>query len=691
MQQKVPKQNQLKNQSKTNPKIKKSKSKKEGNPTVLEMFNFITKTKDANTTDGKTINKNENDVGVHSLDKKLNETKMHIDIDLESKHYNPTSNIETMTSEEEDIDTPSDDDEVSPGDDKEENEEQMEALNKESAKKNDAANTEEEKDVVITTVKENKLVFFQEMADKFTDPEIEYLGEVKSNNNQVYDKAFKLEKDENDTPKIANDTTIKDEYEEKFNKQEEKLNEQARQMETMKAQLAILLSNKNTTTSDEVASNESEELETNLSQLSDLSKLIDKTPVGTSVLPDTICLSGDELNDESQLSPSSRLQNISGIKRKMTENENLQKIIKITNANDEFYTPDLLNVHKLSSSEGESVETVTDEYDKGFEPKTPPPKKFKNLTKKTRDTLRKYPKEMHSHDVSNLLKMGGDPKPNGDTDIEIVESSDNDDTSPKIKRGKKIKEEISKNADTMESSETNFKPHKGGASSSLESRMRNLDHSPNYQSNKKPAGFQSNEFVDQNAHIDLPVDFWKEYPWADQFASICSPRDLDYFADLHNVKHLRDKIAPWFTTIKPLDPYDRRYFTIWIDDEQYVSRARACSKGNYFRSRQYPTEDECLVCGKLLITTFHCFMPVYKWQDPNTVNKIDVWKMKNSWLKVCYLHFRRSTGVELIPNRNPQYFGQPDTRRRKPQRTQQTLAPRALSFSDGNLEIPGEF
>jgi hypothetical protein len=148
-------------------------------------------------------------------------------------------------------------------------------------------------------------------------------------------------------------------------------------METMKAQLAILLSNTNTTTSDEVASNESEELETNLSQLSDLSKLIDNTPVGTSILPDTICLSGDELNDESQLSPSSRPQKISGIKRKMTENEKFQKIIKITNANDEFYTPDLSTGHMFSSSEGESVETVANADDEGSEPKTPPPKKFK--------------------------------------------------------------------------------------------------------------------------------------------------------------------------------------------------------------------------------------------------------------------------------------------------------------------------
>jgi hypothetical protein len=624
---------------------------------------------------------------VHSLDKTNHETKMHIDIDLETKNYNPTSDIETMTSED---DTPSEDEEGLPGTDEEENEEQIGVLNKVSAKKSDAANKEEDKDVVVTKVKENKLVFYQEMADKFTDPEIEYLGEMKSNNNQISDKAFKLEKDEGDTPKIANDTTVKDEYEEKFNKQEEKLNEQARQMETMKAQLAILLSNQNTITSDEIASNDSEELETNLSQLSALSKLIDKTPEGTSILPDTICLSGEELNDESQLSPSSRPPNISGIKRKMTKNEKLQKIIKITNANDEFYTPDLLTGHEFSSSEGESVETVTNVNDEDSEPKTPPPKKFKNLTKKTRNTLKKYPKEMHSHDVSNLLNRGTS-KPNGDTDIEIVENSDDDDTSTKTKRVKSNKEKISNNADKMESSEPSFKPHKGGASSSLESRMLNLEQSPSHQSNKKPAGFQSNEFVDQNAHIDLPADFWKDYEWADKLASICSPRDLDYFADLHNVKHLRDKIAPWFTTIKPLDPYDKRYYTIWIDDEQYVSRARACSKGNYFRSRKYPIEDECLVCGKLLITTFHCFMPVYKWQDPDTVDKVDIWRMKNSWLKVCYLHFRRSTGVEWIPNRNPQYFVQPDTRRRKPQRTQPTLAPKALSFSDGNLEIPEEF
>ena len=239
---------------------------------------------------------------------------------------------------------------------------------------------------------------------------------------------------------------------------------------------------------------------------------------------------------------------------------------------------------------------------------------------------------------------------------------------------------------------TNNKPEEslspvktGGASSALTSRMRILDPTSGWDRVARFTGQKSGAFVDGNSNKNVPDETWEKYSWADKYTPICSKPDIEAFLMIHEVEHLRDRISPWYCTIFPIDPCDRRYWTIVVDGEEYVSRARACTKPNYFRNSD-PVEDTCLVCNKLLLTTFHVFMPVYKYEDPDTVDKVTIWKWQKSWLKICYLHFRRSTGVKFIPNRNPQRFGKPGSMHKK-----QINLPIIENKKAEVMEVPDEY
>ena len=146
---------------------------------------------------------------------------------------------------------------------------------------------------------------------------------------------------------------------------------------------------------------------------------------------------------------------------------------------------------------------------------------------------------------------------------------------------------------------------------------------------------------------------------------MCSPDDINAFIEIHEIEHLRDQIAPWFCTIMPKNQFDRKGWTIMVNGDQYVSRARACTKQNYWRKHTPDSEDACLVCKKYLLSTFHVFMPVYRYEDPTKVDKQTIWRWQKSWLKICYLHFQRSEGVEDIPNRNPSFFGRSNPQPKK--------------------------
>ena len=224
---------------------------------------------------------------------------------------------------------------------------------------------------------------------------------------------------------------------------------------------------------------------------------------------------------------------------------------------------------------------------------------------------------------------------------------------------------------------------KGGASSSLNSRMQNLAHDSDPKS--KFTGYRSTAFVDSNSTKNIPDYIWEKYSWADRTAPLCSESELESFIDIQEVHHLRGQIAPWYCTIQPTDAFDRRYWTIQVNGDQYVSRAKACSKVNYFKSND-TAEDTCIVCHKLLLTTFHVFMPVYKYEDPDTVDKVTIWRWQKSWLKICYLHFRRKEGVEFIPGRNPNKMGKKMTKARE-----SFHASRMSTKSTEPLDVPDEY
>ena len=60
------------------------------------------------------------------------------------------------------------------------------------------------------------------------------------------------------------------------------------------------------------------------------------------------------------------------------------------------------------------------------------------------------------------------------------------------------------------------------------------------------------------------------------------PSELDTFVELHGLGYMAQEIAPWITTVRPLDETERRYWTITVDGKEWVSRCKAMSNGwNY--------------------------------------------------------------------------------------------------------------
>ena len=149
---------------------------------------------------------------------------------------------------------------------------------------------------------------------------------------------------------------------------------------------------------------------------------------------------------------------------------------------------------------------------------------------------------------------------------------------------------------------------------------------------------------------EVPAQFWIKHSWADPSENMCSPQEWESFITTYKLEHIRDEIAPWFCTAFPTDPYERRYFSIEFSGDVYVSRTKAQRKPIYIKRHKPDESDRCLICEKLLISTFHVFLPVYKWQ-PNPPKTL-IWQWHQSSDKICLIHFYRKD-VSYTPERNP--------------------------------------
>ena len=431
---------------------------------------------------------------------------------------------------------------------------------------------EAEVDIEVIAEKENELTYFQHEADKITDPEIQYLGEKKvpqlpESTTLVMGEAMEPKANKE---KILED--IKKEYEEQLEQKEKQFQQQNNQITALNEQMAaiLLLLNSKEKQNDAVkesVDNHNNDLESSsdnsddsddsgqdmLKHLDDetaneiqnfnkpkcnpsedglviMSKIIDKALVHTNILPDAFTASYSEPNDEISLSKSSMVPE----KRKSVDNskKNIKKI-KISSTQDELHEPSLDSQKNTTDKKVLDISTsASDSDDESSDTEKASDKgKIKDATK-------------------------GDPK------AKVFKTQ-----SETVREELKIYD-VSKGLQFSSSSQDSlFSPHKGGASSSLESRMLVLDQNTEGDHYSRFTGNRTSAFVDENINKNIPSDTWEKYSWADKYTPILSQDDIKAFVVIHKVEHLYDEIAPWFCTIMPLDPYDRRYFTILVDGE----------------------------------------------------------------------------------------------------------------------------
>ena len=330
---------------------------------------------------------------------------------------------------------------------------------------------------------ENQLTFFQKEAEKITDPEVEYLGEMKSLNipgNKMNEGDGRYGS-ELDTDKKDVLDRIKQEYEDKLKSTEDKFSHQSIQMDELKAQMATILQLLQKESSGDNSKENGENKDASKiddkdgdEDLSELSKLIDSAPVQTSFLPDSISVSDDDLHDEIDLTATPSKSGKSGKRRGLDQGNETTKKIKISTTGDEMLGQD---VHKGLDSDIEEVEIDSKENDsskkdsKDLDDKEAnnddkkakkKAKIFKNQTKETRDSL-----EIYANNLDNINSPESRPL-------------------------------------SLENQET--PKHKGGASSSLESRMRNnLNYDSEFAPKSRFTGQRCPEFFDANLNKDLPA------------------------------------------------------------------------------------------------------------------------------------------------------------------------------------------
>ena len=190
------------------------------------------------------------------------------------------------------------------------------------------------------------------------------------------------------------------------------------------------------------------------------------------------------------------------------------------------------------------------------------------------------------------------------------------------------------------------------------SPLDKLKFQPNKLNKPRFTGVKSHATVDMIVNEDIDPSFWKKHPYLDPTAPMCSPQELKDFVEIHELQHLKEEIAPWFTTAKPIDATDKRYWTHTSENgTEHVSRTRAMNKFFFNKGDPLEEKDKCVICSKYLISEYHQYMLVYQ-HTPNP-NKSTLWKWKNSQMKACYLHFHNSKS-SFIEGRSPYKYNKTD-------------------------------
>ena len=144
------------------------------------------------------------------------------------------------------------------------------------------------------------------------------------------------------------------------------------------------------------------------------------------------------------------------------------------------------------------------------------------------------------------------------------------------------------------------------------------------------------------------IEFFEANPWMDPSMDIATPQMLMDYAIQHNLLQHLPVFAEWTSTIHPLNPADRLYWTApGKDGSEYVALSRA--KKSPFQLRCLTQLKVCQICHQLINTPLHIFVYAFLWEEAPSRPKIESWKLPRG--VCCYHHFQ--TEGKLVEGRNP--------------------------------------
>ena len=167
----------------------------------------------------------------------------------------------------------------------------------------------------------------------------------------------------------------------------------------------------------------------------------------------------------------------------------------------------------------------------------------------------------------------------------------------------------------------------------------------------RSTGVKSNARVCSRENKKISPLFWEKHPYFDPSAVMCSALELEKFVKMHRLEYMRNDIAPWYTTAQPYSKVERRYWTYVAEEGvEWVSRARAQHKFFFNKNAPMDESDKCVICHKYLICEYHQFVPVFRYEEGPSVNRL--WEWKESTEKACLMHFY-SSKAKMVPGRSP--------------------------------------
>lgn len=138
----------------------------------------------------------------------------------------------------------------------------------------------------------------------------------------------------------------------------------------------------------------------------------------------------------------------------------------------------------------------------------------------------------------------------------------------------------------------------------------------------------------------LPEDFYSTYTMWDRTATHMGPTEYTTYLREGGGQYLAsisDKLAPWTSTLFPLNDHWAKKMSITSDGQELVCRTKACRQEFSGEGNEDMVLYFCEVCGNLLLPMYSIFVYCYRYVERAPSYVREAWK--RSYVRVCYAHF----------------------------------------------------